>query len=149
MSAEEYRAYLTFAVKDYAEEGVKSNMWSEADALQKAEAQYQALLPQAQDTPNHSLYSLLDAEQNVGMLWVMTHGEGKQRHTFIYDIRIDEAFQGQGYGTQAIEHLKTLAREQSAHSIKLHVFGHNYGAIRLYEKLGFVATNINMKLDLD
>lgn len=56
--------------------------------------------------------------------------------------------QGKGYGSQTLERLQEIARQQGARSIQLHVFGHNSGAIRLYERLGVQPTNINMRLDL-
>lgn len=148
MTEDQYRTYRKFAVGDYAAEGAKSGGWSEEEALAKAEEQYQALLPQGLATPAHYFYSLVDGEQVVGMLWINIRGEGQQRHSFIYDIRIDDAFQGKGYGTRALERLQGIAKAGGAHSIRLHVFGHNQAALRLYQKMGFVPTNIQMRLDL-
>lgn len=148
MTDTEYRDYLAFAVADYAAEGARNGGWSSSEALARAEEQFQSLLPQGLGTPDHYFYSLVAGGSPVGVLWINTRGEGGQRHTFIYDIRVDDAYQGRGYGTQAIERLREVAAKQGAHSIRLHVFGHNQGAIRLYEKLGFVPTNLHMRLDL-
>lgn len=148
MTEAEYLAYREFAVEGYALEIAKSSGHSLAAAQAKAEEQFQYLLPQGWATPEQEFYVLIANAQQIGTLWINTRGEGEQRHSFIYDFLIDDAFQGKGYGTAALERLKAVTEAAGAHSIRLHVFGHNKRAIHLYEKMGFVATNINMQLDL-
>ena len=150
MTAEQYQAYYRYSVQQYAAEAVKNGNWTAQEAPEKAAQQFESILPQGQDTPGHAFYDLIDAErrEQVGLLWVMLRGAGEQRHAFIYDIEINAAQQGRGYGRQALERLKSEAAAQGANYIGLHVFGHNTVARHLYESLGFYPTNINMRLDL-
>lgn len=151
MSGPEYQEYYQQSLEVYAQEAVSSGSWSTAEARQQAAQQYASILSQGQDTPGHAFYHLLDTarDERVGTLWIMTRGEGQHRHTFIYAIDIHPDQQGRGYGTQALEHLKTEAQAQGARSIRLHVFANNAVARHLYEKMGFYPTNINMRLDLE
>jgi RimJ/RimL family protein N-acetyltransferase len=53
-------------------------------------------------------------------------------------VNIARAYQGQGYGTEAIKWaLRFGFRHCNLHRIEIEAFGWNAGAIRLYEKLGF------------
>jgi len=64
----------------------------------------------------------------------------KQRHHRASDISIDiaEAYQGKGYGTEAIEWvLKWGFQTAGLHRIGIEAFTYNPGALRLYERLGF------------
>ncbi len=42
-----------------------------------------------------------------------------------------------------------MAKVMRSNSISLHVFGHNKPAISMYDSLGYCATNIIMKKDLE
>ena len=48
----------------------------------------------------------------------------------------------------AMTEVENFAKSLSAETIGLHVFGHNNRAIKLYEKLGYKATNISMSKQL-
>jgi len=54
-------------------------------------------------------------------------------------IDILPRYQGRGYGEEAIRWLLDYAfRRVGLHSVRMRAFGWNVGAIRLYERLGFV-----------
>jgi ribosomal protein S18 acetylase RimI-like enzyme len=40
--------------------------------------------------------------------------------------------------------LENVAREKGVEKIGLHVFGHNAAARALYQKVGYIETNVNM-----
>jgi ribosomal protein S18 acetylase RimI-like enzyme len=82
------------------------------------------------------------------MLWFAVRNRVNARSAFVYDVRIDEQFQRRGYATQAFEALEVLARDMGIATIGLHVFGHNTAARALYEKLGFVTTNVLMSKNI-
>lgn len=44
-----------------------------------------------------------------------------------------------------MKEIEIIGEEIGLKSIRLHVFGHNKIARRLYEKLGYIETNIKMK----
>ncbi len=145
MTQEHYEAWLPGSVADYAHEHVVSGRWSEAESLEKSREEHQRLLPQGPATPGHHLWSIVRAtdREPVGMLWIQVMDKPTRR-AFIFNIEIDERFRRRGYALQAMTRLEDEARHMGLESIGLHVFGHNTAARPLYEKLGYVATNINM-----
>lgn len=68
---------------------------------------------------------------------------------FVYDIRIDEAFRRHGYGSQAFRELENKVRALGGRWIALHVFGNNYAALEMYQKLGYETTNVLMAKTLN
>ncbi|WP_419146615.1 GNAT family N-acetyltransferase [Priestia endophytica] len=61
---------------------------------------------------------------------------------------IEEQFRSQGNGTLAIQLVEELLIEQGIKSFSLHVFGHNTGAFKLYERIGFNIVGVNMQKKL-
>jgi RimJ/RimL family protein N-acetyltransferase len=52
---------------------------------------------------------------------------------------------GQGLGTAALAALEEWARARGITTIGLHVFGDNEGAWRLYRRLGYIETSVQME----
>ena len=75
----------------------------------------------------------------VGVLLLepLTENMFHHRHSEI-GICISPQYQGQGYGTEAIKWVLEWAFEEAGlHRVGLRAFEWNYGARRLYERLGF------------
>jgi ribosomal protein S18 acetylase RimI-like enzyme len=146
MTEDEFQMFLAYSIQNYAHEHVTGGIWSEEEALQKATDEFQGYLPQGLNTPGHYLTMVVDdaLEKSVGILWFAVSEKVGQQQAFVYDIEIFQEYRRQGYGTLAFRELENRARELGVSSIALHVFGHNFGARNLYEKLGYVATNIQM-----
>jgi ribosomal protein S18 acetylase RimI-like enzyme len=146
MTEDQFHAYLGFAVANYAQENIRAGNVAPDRALDAAGQQFQSLLPDGLDTPDQYLFSVQDTirEKSVGYLWLGIRDDGSKPFAFLYDILIFEAYRRQGYGTQALHALEKQALEKGFDEIKLRVFGHNHAARALYEKLGYVATNVNM-----
>jgi ribosomal protein S18 acetylase RimI-like enzyme len=145
MTQEQYEAWLPSEVAEYAQEHVRTGRWSAAEAVQLSREEHEKLLPRGPATPDHHLWLIVPSadQEPVGMLW-MGVVQTPTRHAFVYNIEIYPQFRRHGYATQAMLRLEEEARRLGAGSIGLHVFGHNTAARPLYEKLGYVPTNINM-----
>jgi ribosomal protein S18 acetylase RimI-like enzyme len=61
-------------------------------------------------------------------------GFGELADGYVNHLYVDPAFQGRGIGTRLLDTLKAM----SAHELRLWVFDENAGAIRWYEREGFV-----------
>lgn len=147
MSAERYVTWHAYSVAGYAEENVKSGRWTQDEALSKSEADFKALLPDGLDSAGNQLWSVLDAAgDEVGILWIAT--DRKPGNAFIYDIEMNPDRRGEGFGTATMLALEDWCRANGISSIGLHVFGHNEGAWRLYRRLGYVETNVQMEKHL-
>jgi ribosomal protein S18 acetylase RimI-like enzyme len=149
ISEAEFQAFLEPAIAEYAAEHVKGGRWRPEEALEESRKEYIQLLPDGLRSVDQHLFSIKnEAGTQVGMLWFAVRNQGGKRSAFIYDVRIDEAFQRRGYAMQAFQALEILARDMGLTTISLHVFGHNTAARALYEKLGFVTTNLFMTKSL-
>jgi ribosomal protein S18 acetylase RimI-like enzyme len=141
----EFQAFLEPAIAEYAAEHIRGGRWSEAEAPEESRKEFMQLLPDGVHTAKQHLFSIRDeAGAQVGMIWFAERERGADRSAFVYDVRIDEAFQRRGYATQAFQALERLVRDMGITAISLHVFGHNTAARALYEKLGFETTNVLM-----
>jgi ribosomal protein S18 acetylase RimI-like enzyme len=147
MTEDELQSFLGQAIAEYAQDHVQAGRWTAEEALEESRKEFAALLPDGVKSPNHYLFTLVnEAQQKVGILWVAMRGQGE---AFVYDIRVHDAFQRRGYGSEAFRQLEDKARALGATKIALHVFGHNHAAIDMYTKLGYQPTNILMAKPLE
>jgi ribosomal protein S18 acetylase RimI-like enzyme len=146
MNEAEYQAYFDLSVREYAADKVQAGNWQPAEALERSEQELQHYLPQGVATRDNYLFTIEDAalDKKVGMIWLARIMQGAKPVMFIYDLRIDDTYRHQGYGEQALRAAEEQTRARGLDTIALHVFGHNQAARKLYEKLGYEITNINM-----
>jgi len=145
MTSEEFEAWLPGTIAGYAAQHVRTGRWSEEEALERSREEHERLLPRGLATPDHKLWNIVPAGggEPVGMLWVAVV-QKPTPSAFIYNIEIYAQFRRRGYAEQAMLELESEVGRLGLESIRLHVFGHNTAARRLYEKLGYVPTNIQM-----
>jgi ribosomal protein S18 acetylase RimI-like enzyme len=149
MSEKEFEEYWKFSAQEYAQEHVRAGNWSAENAIQKAEQSLRKLLPAGLASESHHLLSVEnETPEKVGVLWFQVQERDAGARAFVYDVRIHEEFRRRGYGTQAFQALEAKARELGLTKIVLHVFGHNHAARALYEKLGYVTTDLMMSKTL-
>jgi ribosomal protein S18 acetylase RimI-like enzyme len=148
MTQESFERFLERTIPEYAQEKVEAGNWQAEGALQRSRDEFHRLLPDGLTTQKNYLYSLhLERDglrHEVGVLWLADmDGTG-----FIFELFVAEAFRHQGVASTAMRLLEGEARRLGLNRLALHVFGHNLIAKRLYEKLGFEITNINMAKSL-
>ncbi len=150
MTDEDYADYLAETTPEYAAEHVQAGNWTAEEAEEKAYAQMKELLPDGPRTPDNYMYMMhVEGEtEPVGLIWVAILRKPLKTSAFIYDIIVHEPFRRRGYASEALNAVADQARELGADSLGLHVFGHNPGARTLYQKLGFIETDIIMKKPL-
>lgn len=150
MEEGEFETYLFELVKGYAADHVRGGRWSEEEAMGEAWKEVRSLVPQGVKTPGHDFYTIHDPDvpEGVGHIWIARRSEGPLNYAFIYDFGIDEAYRRQGYGEAAVRAAEEKVREMGLSRISLHVFGHNATAIRLYERVGYLTTNVLMAKEL-
>ncbi|WP_375180499.1 GNAT family N-acetyltransferase [Enterococcus rotai] len=150
MTLTDFDNYLSFAIKDYAQDKITAGTWNKEDAIQLATKSFNELLPDGKNTKNEYLYSIKDEslDKKVGFLWVHLNKTPYDSRFFIYDFIIFEEYRNMGYGKQTIARLSEKAKDMNVSQIDLHVFAHNKGAIHLYEQTGFVATDISMTKEI-
>lgn len=150
MNKKEFEPFRAAGVKRYADENVKVGYWKPGEALKRSETVHANLLPDGLRTEGHHFYKAVDAEteKRVGHLWLKVE-TGDDRKGFIYDVLIDEAERGKGYGRAMMLALETKARRMKIDSLGLHVFAYNEVAQHLYSSLGYEVKSLNMMKDLN
>lgn len=144
LQEEDFERFLEQEIRGYAEGHVRNGNWPEDGAVERSRKEFESLLPDGIHSKDQYLWSLMDGEKNVGILWVQV----KDQKAFIYDFVIDEAFRGQGYGKQALIAMDEKLKSMDVGSVSLHVFGDNIVAQELYKKVGYQITGIHMKKEL-
>ncbi|HVF24423.1 MAG TPA: GNAT family N-acetyltransferase [Anaerolineales bacterium] len=144
MTQPEYEAFVERAIPEYAADNVRAGYWSESEALEKSREGYEKLLPNGLQTENQFLYTLYDASQAVGMIWIRADLQSPVKNGFIFELHVDEKFRGKGYGKQAMLLIEEKARELGLKSLGLHVFAVNNIARNSYESVGYEVSSLNM-----
>lgn len=72
-----------------------------------------------------------------------------KRRAQIEAVRIESALRGKGLGSELIRHAVRRAKERGCKMVQLTSDNSRQGAHRLYERLGFKASHVGMKLYLD
>jgi ribosomal protein S18 acetylase RimI-like enzyme len=150
MTEDELAGYRAQVGAEFAQGKMKSEGLSPERAQQVAEQSLARLLPQGLASEGQHLFTLRDAETGarVGALWLAIQDRGPKKVVWIYDLVVEEAFRGRGYGESALLRAEEQARSRGLDRVELHVFGHNHGARRLYERMGYLPTSITMGKDL-
>jgi len=142
-----FEAWRARIIPEYAADNVRSGDWTTEESLERSAAQFDELLPDGPTSAGQRLWSVRDAAgEDVGILRIAT--DRRAGHAFIYDIEMAEQRRGEGFGTAALLALEDWCRANGISSIGLHVFGHNQGAWRLYKRVGYVETNVQMEKQL-
>lgn len=143
MSKEEFTQYFENKVVRYAEV-LSQNVHEEVNEqpISKAHRLLHNLLPKGIETPDHYLFHIVNDDQTIGYVWIKVEKEKKS--AFLYEIYLFEQFRGMGFGTKVMTTMEEWILQQGITYFKLHVFGSNTGARKLYEELGFEIAGINM-----
>lgn len=140
MSEVEYEKFLARSIVEFAKSKEEAEDMSAEAALELSNRTFHELLPSGLQTPDHYLYSYSLEDECVGNLWLAKRGDG----CFIYELYLKAHLRGKGLGKQLMDLIDDKAKELGFKTIRLHVFGFNKVAIRLYESAGYSVTNINM-----
>jgi len=148
MTAPEFTQFLDVAVRNFADEKIKNGSWEASSALEQSQTAFRTLLPEGLQTKDHYLRSIERDGQNIGFLWYAIKDEDGERIAFLYEIFVQPEHRGNGAGTDAMQAFLQEAKRHPIQNIWLHVFGHNGGAVRLYQRLGFEITDYSMRYPL-
>ncbi len=149
MNEAEYRTWQGPAFAQYAEEKEKSGL-SPEEAQKEADSSFKNLLPLGKESPHQYLYAIMEvsSQSMIGNLWWGVKNPETHPLPWIYDIFLDPARRGKGYGQLAMELAEEDVKAKGYKRLGLHVFGHNDVALKLYRKLGFAPSSIVMQKSL-
>ena len=143
----DFHAWLVQAIPAFALTNVEDGRWTLAEAIEKSKEAHALLLPQGLQTPGQFFVRLraTEGDEEIGTLWWAEAEKAGALEAYVYSIEIDETARRRGFARAAFAELERVTRERGVHHLSLHVFGHNHGARRLYESLGFEPTSITLR----
>ena len=145
----EYEGWRAASVQAYAEDLLDAGRVGSGEAVATANQSYVDLLPQGLDTPDAVVLRLEDGGAHVGWLWVGRSAPRLRDDTaWVYDIEVDAALRGRGYGRAAMLLAEDVARSIGAEALGLNVFGGNTVARSLYVSLGYKESSVVMRKPL-
>jgi ribosomal protein S18 acetylase RimI-like enzyme len=144
MRPEEFDAFAERGRTGYVEQMVEFGGMERSAADAKAVRDYAATLPEGLDSPGHWIMVAEDAGRRVGVVWFAERVLDGRTVGFLYEIEIEEAERGRGYGRAAMEAFEREASRRGLTRLELHVFGGNAIARSLYRSLGWQETSVHM-----
>jgi GNAT superfamily N-acetyltransferase len=129
---------------NYAEEIELGGGIPRETARQKAAADIAQLL----EDETAAAFRIDVGDDRVGHLWVAEREVPAGRVLWIYDVFVDEAFRGRGFGRDAMLLAEGEARRRGLSLIALNVFGGNEVARRLYRSLDYGEVAVTMRKGL-
>ena len=143
---DEFEVWRRRSREGYAQEMVENGGFPEAEAREKAHADFAKLLGDGLRTPGHAVFALEDdtSGDHVGTLWL-----AERRHALaVYDVYVEEGLRGRGYGRAAMLLAEEEARRRGLGRVDLNVFARNAVARSLYRSLGYRERSVYMSKSL-
>jgi ribosomal protein S18 acetylase RimI-like enzyme len=146
MTKDEYETWRATSIAAYAAEHARAGNWTAEEAPEEARKAFEHYLPNGLDTERHHVCVIVaDASgETVGHLWYAVVPAAGGAAIFIYDIGIDEPHRRKGYAAAALKELEREAAGLGTSAIRLHVFGSNTAARKLYAGLGYCETDVQV-----
>lgn len=142
----EFDEWLPRQAAGYAALITASGAMPAAAAREKAERDTARYFGNGAATPGQLVFRIMAGEVGVGWLWLGVPGpDPDPLMAWVFDVEIEAAFRGLGYGRVAMECAEDEARARGMTSLGLNVHGQNMVARSLYESLGYEVTAMQMK----
>jgi len=151
MTVQEFAGWREPQIEEYAAEMARNSGRPTGELMTHSEQGFDELLPGGSTTPGHRLLFAEDVAsgERIGWLWIAERdSDGGGNVAWIYDIVVDEALRGKGYGRALMAQAEIQAKEMGLGRIALNVFGDNLVARSLYETSGYRETARQMAKDL-
>lgn len=81
----------------------------------------------------------------VGFIWAYSVVFRKENRMYVSVIQIDDAYRGRGLGTKLLKAVENEARFLGLPALYIHAEANNLGAIRLYEREGYVLERVQLR----
>jgi ribosomal protein S18 acetylase RimI-like enzyme len=141
----EFDYWLPQAEAGYAEQIIASGAMSPEAAREKARRDTERVFSAGLGTPGQLVFRVIAQDLPVAWLWLAVPGPDDPTMAWVYNVVVDEAYRGRGYGRQTMLLAEQEARAQGMTSIGLNVHGKNIVARSLYDSLGYEVTAQQMK----
>lgn len=150
MAADEFAEWHEGVMRAFSAAQADAGSGTFEENLTRTREAQAALLPRGAATPGMLfLHGVRGDGTVVGTMWIsLEHPRGVRDCAFLYEIAIDERFQGEGYGRALLTAGEQIVRERGVAGLELNVFGDNARAIGLYATSGYRVITQQMRKDL-
>jgi ribosomal protein S18 acetylase RimI-like enzyme len=148
MRDDEFTAWLPRLREDYGQAMIDDGGVLPEAARAKAAADVEQLFPGERPSPDQLVFVIEADGEAVGQLWLADRDNMGRRSLFVYEIHIDDAHRGRGYGKAGMLLTEEEARRRGIDNVTLNVFGRNAVARHLYLSLGYAENAIAMSKSL-
>ncbi len=149
MNDEDFAAFIRKSVPEYAYDQTRSGNWTSGEAMGKARAEFQQMLPNGPKTPNQHLRIMRnDNDSKVGMVWYFVDTRGEHPKAFLIDFFFFSEDRHKGYEKEAFATLEAELRSLGVRRVELQVFSHRTDEVTLYQNNGFSQASIFFAKDL-
>ncbi|MEU3877728.1 MULTISPECIES: GNAT family N-acetyltransferase [Streptomyces] len=139
LAEEEFAAWHAAGRAQYVAEWAGRGVPAELAAA-KADRDRARLLPHGAGTPGVVLRVLRHEGADVGTLWLAL----REEEAYVFEVRVAAAHRGRGHGRTLMHLAEREALAAGGRAIALSVFAGNTPALRLYESLGYRATEFHL-----
>ncbi len=147
MNEQNFQSFINMAAVNFAKDKVKNGSWKEETALEQSKSAFKSLLPEGEKSENNVLYNIVLEDEVIGYIWCSVNKNQEPNYAYLFEILVYQEFRGQGFGKEALRKCIKEIKDLGIQNVWLHVFSHNQGALKLYQRLGFEITDYNLKLD--
>ena len=145
MRDDELAAWLPQMGDSYAQAMIDDGGMTSEAARERSAADMEQLFPGGEPSTDQLVFVLEADGERVGELWLAEREDMSRRPClFVYDVHVEEAHQGRGYGKAAMLLAEDEARRRGLDRLALNVFGRNEVARRLYRSLGYEENAVAM-----
>jgi GNAT superfamily N-acetyltransferase len=148
MRDEEFAAWVPQMRESYAADMIEFAGMSPDRATAKAVEDVDRLLPGGRPSTGQAVFVIEADGEGVGDLWLAERDDSLERSLFVYDVHVEEAHRGRGYGKAAMLFTEEEARRRGFDRVALNVFGGNEVARGLYRSLGYDENAVAMSKKL-
>lgn len=129
---------------DFYYSNIQSCSHLDGFTYEDAESKIEGMIEHVKDDSAFVL-GVFDKELLIGFVWAYKHPFREEERMYINEIRVDDLYRGRNVGKQLLSAVEKLARRQGVSTVYLHAEGDNDGAIRLYEKVGYVIERLQFR----
>src|SRR3954447_21095502 len=144
MPSAQFDVWSRRSIEGFVAQQGAAGLLPEPEARASAERQLEELLPDGPTTRTHHLWQVVVGDEVVGALWLRVRPLRCEVEAYVFDVEIESRLRGRGLGRAPMLAAETAGRDLEADVIRLNVFAHNTAAVRLYESLGYTATDVTL-----
>ena len=94
-------------------------------------------------------YGLFREDEICGYIWAYPHRFREEERMYVNEIRIEEGYRNRGYGKYLLKLVEERAKKMGIGALYIHAEADNPGAIRLYEKAGYITERVQLRKEIN